>query len=255
MYPTQFGNATADTDERPAWRDFWKELYEYYTVLGCEYEIICYNPLQLQAIRLNNIPSKTINSVSYPAVQVVQGAGYYNTDCVCAVQYDTYSSTEGATGNVMPLTYYEEVRAYKNIKWYPIPGGQKTVIKGVYKPGDAKRNIANDGDVKTWTKTSTGAPTTLQEILTLNFWTDPFFNARRVDSYYTNSNEPHNGTDPNTASAMPGVVEMEIKLKYIVQFKDLRQQARYPNTITTDTDRTIVLNESNTNANGLQRWA
>lgn len=251
----QFTNAGTDTTEKPAWRDFWGTLYEYYTVLGCEYEIICYNPLQVEAIRMNNIPSKTINAIAYPAVQIKQGAGYYNTDCVVATQYDTYSSTAGTTGNVMPLTYYEEVRAFKNIQWTPVPGGKKAVIKGTYKPGQASRNISNDGDVKTWTKTSEGAPTTLQEILTLNFWTDPFFNARRPDTYYTTSNEPHDGTNPTTASAMPGVVEMEVKLKYIVQFKDLKQQARYPNSITTNQDLTLVLDETNTNNNGLMRWA
>ena len=39
-YPVELTNNTTEAHERPAWRDYWARLYEYYTVLGCEYEII-----------------------------------------------------------------------------------------------------------------------------------------------------------------------------------------------------------------------
>ena len=53
----------------------------------------------------------------------------------------------------------------------------------------------------------------------------------------------------------PVSINMEIQLRYIVQFKDLKQQARYPNTITTDQDITITLNEDPTAAGTAhQRW-
>ena len=226
-YPVELADGTANVYERPQWRDYWAAIYQYYTVLGCEYEIIMYNPLQVKNIRLMSVAART-GGLTAPATLVPIDNGWYNTDCVVATQFDTYSSTEGATGNVMPLTYYEEIRAFKNIKWTPVPGGQKAIIKGVYKPGDAKRNIANDGDVKTWSKTSVGVPTSLSEILTLNFFTDPFFDARLPDAYATTTT-----TEPSaTGTGMTGVINMEIKLKYIVQYKDLKLQARYPNTIT-----------------------
>ena len=216
---------------------------------SCFYEIIMENPIQQACWDLKQIKTRTIDSVVYPSVLVPVPNGYYNTDCVCATQFDTYSSTATSTGNVMPQTNYSEVRAYKNIKWYPIEGGKKQVIKGVYRPGQAKRNIINDGDVKTWTATGI-APTTLQEILTLNFWCDPFFNC---------ADHQWGGTDvmdPNaTITTARGAVNMEINLKYIVQFKDLKLQARYPNTLVTDQDRTIILNEDNTaTGSALQRW-
>ena len=151
----------------------------------------------------------------------------------------------------MPLTRYSEVRSYKNIKWYPVKGGGKTVIRGTYKPGQAKRNIVNDGDVKTWTATSTTLPN-LKEILTLNFWQDPFFNA----TAYTNYGNAANDSPADQGVTLEGTCDIEINLKYIVQFKDLKQQARYPNTITPNQDLIQTLNETKTDSgNPLQRWA
>ena len=204
-YPETIGVAT----EKPAWRDYWASMYDYYTVLGCEYEIKVCNP--------------ALDSYC---------------DIVCGVQVDTYSAPATSTGNVMPLTRYSEALAYKNIKWYTsnnnsvydVDRSNFTVIRGRYKPGDAKRNIVNDGDVKTWTATGTTLPT-LTETLTANFWNNPW--------------------RPNVSNTG---LNVEVNLKYIVQYKDLKQQARYPNTVTTAQDITIVLDETKTNNNGLQNW-
>lgn len=211
-YPERFTTNNTEATERPAWRNFWASIYDFYTVLGCEYQITIKNPHTT--------------------------AGF---NMLCGVQYDTYSDTATSTGNVMPLTRLSEVMAFKNIKWYPIwcnnsndvERSNITVISGSYKPGQAKRNIVNDGDVKTWTATGTTLPT-LKEILTLNFWQHPL-----------------NEMSTESMSAL----NIQVDLKYIVQFKDLKQQARYPNTVTADQDISLVLNETNTNANGLQRWA
>ena len=54
---------------------------------------------------------------------------------------------------------------------------------------------------------------------------------------------------------MTGTVNMEIKLKWIVQFKDLKQQARYPNTITNDQDITLILDENKASSgSALMSW-
>ena len=250
-YPAEFGNNTTTAHERPQWREYWAAIYEYYTVLGCEYEIIMYNPVVCRNTRINYIPQKTISTVVYPSVMDISDGGLYNTDIVVATQFDTYSSTAGTTGNVMPLAKYEEIRGFKNIKWTSVPGGQKAVIRGTYKPGDAKRNISNDGDVKTWTKCSDGVPSTLSEILTLNFFCDPFHNARYRDSYETAAS-----VEPSaTGSIVKGGCNMEIKLKYIVQFKDLVEQARYPNTTSTAIDRYQILSDSIADkGNPLMSW-
>ena len=171
------------TTERPAWRDYWATMYQYYTVLGMEYEIILRSP------------SKESSSA-----------------VLIAEQWDSYTDAESATGNIMPKTTITETKSFKNIKWHRVSniknGDEKgcTIIRGAYKPGMIKRNIINDGDVKTWTKTSTAtAPNipVLKEFLTLTMWKDPF----------------------DHTSNYAGV-NIEVNLKYLVQFKDLLRQGR-----------------------------
>ena len=181
--------------ERPQWRDYWAQIYQYYTVLGCEYEIIHVNPIGNH----DTISGTAANRV-------------YGGDIICAEQVDTYSDTAAATGNVMPLTILPEVMNFKNIKWHRIEAngggnnfGNTMIVKGKYTPGSEKRNIVNDGDVKTWT--AVGSQPNLKEFLTLNYW-------------------PH----PMSAGTAFGA-NMQVRLKYIVQFKDLVAQARYPNTL------------------------
>ena len=187
--------AGTGTTERAQWRDYWAQLYQYYTVIGCEYEVIMVNPI-------GNHDTLNANA----ALRV------YGGDIICAEQIDTYSDTAAATGNVMPLTTLVEVMNYKNIKWHKIEAngvgnnfGNTTIIKGRYTPGSTKRNIVNDGDVKTWTAV-TQQPT-LKEFLTLNFWPHPL------------------------SSGTAFGLNIQVRLKYIVQWKDLVAQARYPNSL------------------------
>ena len=163
-------------------------------------------------------------------------------------QFDSYSDTAGQTGNVMPQTALSQMMAYKNIKWdiiqysrSEVPNRNNAVISGRYTPGQVKRNIQNDGDVKTWTSTGardlqgtntdSWATPTLKDFLTLNFYKAPL------------------GFHATTGC------NIQFELKYIVQFKDLRQQARYPNVATTDQDIVQTLNESTTAiGNAYPRW-
>ena len=132
----------------------------------------------------------------------------------------------------MPPAKYSAIRAFKNVKWYSIPGGQKAIIRGSYKPGQAKRNIVNDGDVKTWTAVGPTLPN-LKEILTLNFFADPFNNGCQTPEYSTSDVTSSGGS-------VYGTVMMEINLKYIVQYKDLKQLARYPNVSSGTTTTQII---------------
>lgn len=75
-YPYTFNQTATEATERPAWRDYWAALYDYYTVLGCEYEITVQNP-------------NTANG----------------SDIMIAVQKDVYSDEATSTGNVMPLEH------------------------------------------------------------------------------------------------------------------------------------------------------
>ena len=132
--------AGAPNAERPAWRTFWQKLYQFYTVLGCEYELTFVNS------------RSTIDATA-----------------VIAYGFDTYSTT--ASGNVFPVgkTMYE-MENWKGLRWKSVQGdgdfsqdGNTTTIKGYYKPGQAHRNVNNDEDVKTWT--AVGSNPSLAETL------------------------------------------------------------------------------------------
>lgn len=229
VYPQALANhGTAGTSERPQWKAYWDKIYDYWTVLGCEWKIIVRNPTKLENYE------EVAAGAAAPAIWIAKPA---STDVAVAVQYDVYSDTATTTGNVMPSgTTYEECRNYKNIEWYGVKSQETTIITGKYKPGQTKRNIVNDGDVKTWTKTD-GSQPNLKEILTVNFWKGPLANI------------------PNTTTKAPGC-NLEIQVNYIVQYKDLKLQARYPNSssVAGTFDISQILSNSNTTGDVLARW-
>jgi len=190
VFPKTMPSGTTTT-ERPQWRDWWAQVYEYYTVLGCEWKV-------------------TITNTETSR----------NADVVVGIDQDSYSDVAGATGNITPEAPLAEMIAFKGVSWKKIdaPSAYEdqskpntVVINGRYKPGQIKRNIKNDGDVKTWTATSTTLPT-LKDTSNLYFFQDAL-----------------NPKAPNNTGS--GCGNVQIDLKYIVQFKDLKVQARYPNTV------------------------
>lgn len=197
-FPAYIANGTDSVAEKPSWREFWFKMYEYYTVLKCHYKITVYN------------------------ANAQQGASI-----IIGTQFDSYSDAAGSTGNRMPTAAtLVQAMQFKNIKWEVVeyarsehPNKHVTVIEGTYYPGSIHRNIRNDGDVKTWTPTTnTGTPSssipTLKDLLTLNFWRAPM------------------AWEINTAC------NVEVELKYVVQFKDLKEQWRYPYSGSTATSLT-----------------
>jgi len=235
-FPKELAANSTATTERPQWLHYWAQIYQRYTVLGCEWEVIVHNPtehteyMQYAATTAGVGPPELVTA---PAVTMVKAT---NGDLLCGVQYDSYSDTEAASGNIMPKTLYAEVLGFKNIQWYRIEDrGKTTIISGKCYPGMIKRNIVNDGDVKTWSATNSTDGTiptlpNLKELLTLNFWAHPLGNT-----------EASSGPQ-----AMSYAANMQINVKYIVQFKDLREQARYPNTLNTTLDLIQTLNETTT---------
>ena len=177
--------AGAKTNERAQWRDWWALQYEHYTVLGLKYKFII---------------SNTGNT---------RGA-----DVEVCVNDDVYSDSAGTTGNITPATKYIEMKCFKNQRWYFVESAtsesnttkNQVVISGLWKPGQGRRNIQNDGDVKTWT--STDQIPNLKEILNLNLF--------KAGLNYT--------TPAQTCG------NISIELDYIVQFKDLKERLRYPST-------------------------
>lgn len=195
-FPLTTPNGSSAT-EKAGWFAFWAKVYEYYTVLKVDYEFTIVNPSQ--------------------------SAG---NGILVAMDFDSYSDTAGATGNITPkVATLHEMMAYKNIRWKrvgpnvaaeTINRNNVVTIRGSYRPGQARRNISNDGDVKTWTKVD--ALPSLKEFLNIYFYRDPL-------SYI----------DTSTAVG----VNISYKFFYTVQFKDLQQQARYPSASLTDISMTL----------------
>jgi hypothetical protein len=136
----QTTTAGLPNNERPAWRTFWQKLYQYYTVLGCEYELT-----------------------------FVNSRNQINSNVVIAYGFDTYGAS--SSGNVFPTgKQMYQMEAWKGLNWKLLKStgdssgqGSTTTIKGYYKPNQAHRNVNNDEDVKTWT--AVGSNPSLTETL------------------------------------------------------------------------------------------
>jgi hypothetical protein len=179
---------------------FYEQMYQYYTVIGCEYEIILENTC----------------------------ANYYqNNDIKIAEIWDTYKNgkLEGRTADIMPLG---DVEAWKNIKWHYYQNkrlGEHSpsyyTIKGTYKPGLAKRMVETDGDSKRWYKTSLNvydeAPGYMVEDLHLMFFPHEFntVNNKVVQSFNQAATPIAEIGNAKTT------FNMKVTMKYIVQYKDL----------------------------------
>lgn len=171
-----------NTNDVPAWWNYWTTIYDYYTVLSCEYDITFVN-------------TTTSSGADALIGSMLQSGGNR-----------VYES--------IPL---KDAQCLKNMQWHECY--QNTVsnptephrchIRGTYKPGQARRNVVNDDDVKTWTATSSSP--SLDERLSLFMFAHPL--------HYTN---------PSTVNTN---LICQVRLKYIVQFKDLNERAKYPTSV------------------------
>lgn len=217
MFPETINDGTYV--ETPYWRNYWAQLYEYYTVLGCEYKITtgCVN-----------------TSSGFAAI-----VGH---------TIDSWSDAATESGNITPTTNLSEAMSLKGMQFDVLPaarpengGQQMTIIQRRYIPGQAKRNIVNDGDVKTWTKTAFNGTSpenfvpTLKETLNLYFWRAPLANIVSSNTEVTACNT-------------------QVELKWIVQFKDLRNLPRYPATTGGTSVITNITNTRTDIGNPIARW-
>lgn len=124
----------------PAGRQFWDNIYEYYTVLACHWELVATN---------------------------LSSGGYGGTgDAQVAWMYCGNTSVPDAT--------VDQVKYWKNVQYRQIqsmiPGNMDDntqVIKGSYYPGMYKREVRDDTKAKTWI--AKGSNPALQERLHFRF--------------------------------------------------------------------------------------
>lgn len=193
-FPAELAAASQPGVFQKAW---YNKMYDFMHVMGCDYEII------IQPTR--------------------HSTNLYNNDIVVASRIDTHSSTN--TGDVLPSGLNKNVLQYiKNIKYEQIKAPMQDspgyhVISGQYKTGTSKAMITNDGDVKRWIPT--GTPNTYFEDLHMMFFAHDFNNISNIPVTASVPNAGNTAWENGTLTART-CVNMKVTLKYMVQFKDLK---------------------------------
>lgn len=182
-------------------KDWYTKLYDFWTVLGCDYEII-------MEVTHANSP-------------------LFNNDVIVASKIDTDSTTN--SGDRIPndmslndLKYVKNI-SFKTVKASRSDANEKTVIKGQYTPGSVKGMVSNDGEVKKWTQT--GVAQTYREDLHLMIFPHEFNNY--CDTNIRTVRESGTSTWITDTTPVKTCMNMQITLKYLVQYKDLKSVYRY----------------------------
>lgn len=149
-----FPNTTAAgtvTGETPAWCDWWAKMYQAYTVLKCEYDVLFYNPRSA-------VNGDLIIGYGAEVTGTTDGKVYPNTSLSIAEHFPDLKF------KICKSSIYDEDQRYVN-------------ISGTYYPGQEASHVRNDEDVETWTKytdgTSLPAPS-LAETMRFMVWKAPF---------------------------------------------------------------------------------
>lgn len=172
----------------PGWWSWWTKMYDSYTVLGSQYTV-------------------TMKNVGYCG----------SSDVMLGYHIET-STTDDDTNTAPDNVNYTDAKEWKHLSWQFIPGTGTyqtnsdydveeykpavSVLSGTYRPGQANRLVQNDQDTETWHRTIN--PPKLRENMHMMFYSSPLS---------TNSDIR---------------INMELEVKFIVQFKDLKKQLRFP---------------------------
>lgn len=126
--------------------------------------------------------------------------------------YDTYGTS--STGNVMPAASLATMLEWDNVNVETLgtsnTEGERNIktISGVWRPGEQAHNVFNDKDLTTWT--TTGVPP------------DPIYFENLQFRFFKDELAEGGGTAFGTS------INCKLELTYIVQYKDLKVNLRYP---------------------------
>lgn len=149
--------------------------------------------------------------------------GSANQGAVVLWEEDQYGAT--SVGNVMPDASLDEMFHWRGVKKLivgPHIDANSSVpnivkIKGTWRPGMNHNNVVNDADKKTWSLVGAVPSPSYTEALHMRFFKAPL----------------NYGSSPSIAC------NVQIEMKYIVQFKDLKSAIRYPSTAGTPVTFTV----------------
>lgn len=183
---------TYTTSHKAKWLKWYEQIYDVYHVMETFYEV---------------------------TIAHARAGASENIAIECLYEEDQYGAT--STGNIMPSGRYHQMINWPGVKSVRVDGigtgnAQKlpyiNKFTGKWRAGQNNHNVTNDGDVKTWSATGAVPSPVYVESLHMRFFRSPLTNfAQATNSGYLGCN-------------------VQIKLYYKVQFKDLKQQFRYPRT-------------------------
>lgn len=194
-------------DQQPTCKmaKWFENQYDYYTVIGCEYEIIIENTRDVTPLNADIVIGETLDTYSLDATKTQNNRTALNQQLYDCMYWKNFSTEAYLHG-----TYYDNQPKYK-------------IIKGTHKIGDGTKMVENDGDAQRWTRTTRTieADNKLIEEKHWMFWPHPFStNHEQLALTCTDA-----GTAALEASTKTSF-NFQVNLKYIVQFKDLKQNLR-----------------------------
>lgn len=212
-------SVTDVTQRQARWFDFYAGIYNFYHVVSCRYEVMVEN-LSTEAMWVHSLfcnddepPSGATND----DIQLWAGTrSNYLAPIGYAILATGWAEDEDdatATG----MTIDDETAATGTGANYETgnhvtPRGPSNICKfsGEYRPGDFTREIHLDDQVEKWTSVSTN-PSLPERLCVLI----------RPDTEFTQENGAVNSNRPIN-------YRLNIKLEYLVEFKELKPGLRYP---------------------------
>lgn len=214
---TQNIYAEAETTQLKArWFDYYAGMYNYYHVIGCQYNVFIENlsgePIWVYKMFYNDdLPN---GAATNEDIQLWQGVEYKYLDRrYLAVTSGGLVETGEAGNNERHdevMTEQASSVSYETGNHVGNDGVSKTVFGGEYKAGDFRREIRLDSVVENWTAINTN-PSLPEKILI------------RIKPV----NERHNANNAGNAGDTLKY-KIQVKLNYLVEFKELATALRYP---------------------------
>lgn len=196
------------------WFDYYAGMYNYYHVIGCQYNVFIENyqgePLWVYQMFYNDTQPNV--AATNEDMQLWPGVRYKYLDrrflaITSNGQMETNEHVDNEefmeTGTNPTGLNFETTNMVSN------DGNSKLVFSGEYKPGQFRRDIHLDSEVENWTAVSTNP--SLPEKLLIRL---------KHPSEHVTSNSAGFGQEMK--------YKIQVKLNYLVEFKELSQHLKFP---------------------------
>lgn len=208
----------SEASQRKArWFDYYSGLYNYYHVIGCQYNVFIENlsmePLWVYQLFYND--TQPTPGATNEDMQLWSNTKYHYLDRrALAIVTAGVAETAGEMPENEAMdegqTDTAAAQNFETTNMVSNNGNSKCVFSGEYKPGMFTREIRLDSEVENWTAVTTNP--SLPEKMLIRY--------RPVtDTTYTNSAST-SGDDMK--------FKVIVKLNYLVEFKELNAALRYP---------------------------